>query len=118
VEGIDPLVLDLAQLRTFTAGDAALEREIATLFATTAAEYLAAMVPAGPDRAWQEAAHTLKGSARSVGAARLAGLAAEAEALVGGEADPAQRNAVHARMEYALAEVVAAFHRLTEAGAG
>lgn len=115
---IDPAVLDIAQLRTFTAGDAVLEREIADLFAATGAEYLQAMAAASDIRIWQEAAHALKGSARSVGAARLAALAADAEGMTANEGQSDAGKLLLSRMETALAEVVAAFHLLTRGGRG
>lgn len=115
---IDPAVLDLAQLRTFTVGDATLEREIAELFASTAKAYLQAMATASDARTWQETAHALKGSARSVGAMRLAALAAEAEEMAAGECRPEARTLLLSRMRPALAEVVAAFNLLTGKGGG
>jgi HPt (histidine-containing phosphotransfer) domain-containing protein len=73
--------LDLAHLRRFTLGDQSLEQEILELFITQAPITLAALNSAGTDRDWRIAAHTLKGSARAVGARRVARLAERAEGL-------------------------------------
>ena len=73
--------LDLAHLRRFTLGDHSLELEILDLFITQAPITLAALNSAGTDRDWRIAAHTLKGSARAVGAWPVAQLAERAEAM-------------------------------------
>ena len=73
--------LDLAHLRRFTLGDQSLEGEILKLFITQAPITLAALNTAGTDRDWRIAAHTLKGSARAVGAWRMARLAEGAEEM-------------------------------------
>jgi HPt (histidine-containing phosphotransfer) domain-containing protein len=73
--------LDLAHLRRFTLGDLNLELEILELFITQAPITLAALKSAGTDRDWRIAAHTLKGSARAVGARRVARLAERAEVM-------------------------------------
>jgi HPt (histidine-containing phosphotransfer) domain-containing protein len=73
--------LDLAHLRRFTLGDQALEQEILGLFIGQAPTTLAALTEAWTDRDWKIAAHTLKGSARAVGAWRVARLAEKAEGM-------------------------------------
>ena len=75
--------VDRAYLARFTLGNAALEREVLDLFAEHAPTYLLHLMAAETDRAWYEAAHTLKGSARAVGARRVALEAERAEALKG-----------------------------------
>ncbi|MEQ8344042.1 MAG: Hpt domain-containing protein [Sneathiellaceae bacterium] len=116
--GIDPSILDVSQLRQFTAGEAELEREITALFTDTSAEYLAAMVPEAADRDWHQAAHSLKGSARGIGAGRVAALAAAAEGLVGAEAAPDRRRAAQADLAAAVADAVAALGHLTGSAKG
>jgi HPt (histidine-containing phosphotransfer) domain-containing protein len=74
--------LDLAHLRRFTLGDQALEQEILGLFIGQASTTLAALNEAWTDRDWKIAAHTLKGSARAVGAWRVAHLAEKAEGMI------------------------------------
>ena len=73
--------VDLAHLRRFTLGDRRLEREVLTLFIEHAPVSIAAMRAALTDRDWTNAAHSLKGSARAVGAWRIATLAERAEQL-------------------------------------
>jgi HPt (histidine-containing phosphotransfer) domain-containing protein len=72
-------VIDLAHLRRFTLGDEALEQEILGLFIAQLPVTIQALKEARTDRDWLIAAHTLKGSARAVGAWRLARIAELAE---------------------------------------
>jgi HPt (histidine-containing phosphotransfer) domain-containing protein len=78
-DGVKPV--DLAYLRRFTHGDFALEEEVLRLFIRHAPEYLAAMRSAGSAKAWHDAAHTLKGASRGIGAWRVARCAEGAERL-------------------------------------
>jgi HPt (histidine-containing phosphotransfer) domain-containing protein len=73
--------IDWAHLSRFTLNDEALEHEVLALFAMDAPRYLAKMVTARGRKEWIEAAHTLKGSARAVGAWNVAECAEAAESL-------------------------------------
>jgi HPt (histidine-containing phosphotransfer) domain-containing protein len=84
-----PSILDLEHLRRQTAGDRDLERELLALFVAQCARLrpLLAAAPSTAERA--DAAHTLKGSARAIGAWSLAGAADRLEAaLRGGGPEP------------------------------
>jgi HPt (histidine-containing phosphotransfer) domain-containing protein len=76
-----PKPIDFTYLHRFTAGDRTLEREVLYLFAQSAPVYLADMLAATDSKAWKAASHTLKGSARAVGAWRAARAAEMAEKL-------------------------------------
>src|SRR6185437_7814011 len=72
--------IDIDHLRRMTLGDAALEREVLTMFSAQAshlADALAAMPVDAP-----ALAHTLKGSARAIGAFAVADAAAHLETLI------------------------------------
>jgi HPt (histidine-containing phosphotransfer) domain-containing protein len=71
--------IDLRHLARYTLGNRALEAEVLALFAAQLPHTIAALRAAQCEKAWRVAAHTLKGSARAVGAWRLAELAQEAE---------------------------------------
>ena len=73
----DPGVIDLGHLRSMTMSDAALEREVLELFVAQSREITAALA-AWPDNA-AALAHTLKGSARAIGAFRVSDAAAAIE---------------------------------------
>jgi HPt (histidine-containing phosphotransfer) domain-containing protein len=105
-----PPLLDLDHLRRQTFGDAALERELLGLFEQQCARLTPLMSGGVPSAEAADAAHTLKGSARAVGAWRVAALAEEVETALrdgaGGRAAarlPVLRAAVQATGE-AIAE--------------
>lgn len=94
-----PPPVDLTRLDDFTGGDDQIERELASLYLATAAQYLAAMRAAlAAGTPWDRAAHSLKGASANLGAETVAALAAEAE-----KAAPAPELA--ARLDAALAQV-------------
>jgi HPt (histidine-containing phosphotransfer) domain-containing protein len=95
--------VDLKHLSRYTLGDRGLEKEIFLLFLTQLPETISALSMAGSERDWKVAAHTLKGSARAVGAGRIAGLAEEAEGLFFGINHEKRLDAV-ARLEEAVLE--------------
>lgn len=74
--------IDLVHLARQTLGDRALEREVLELFVVQARSVLARLEAAKEERARLDLAHTLKGSARSVGAWRVAEAAEACELLV------------------------------------
>ncbi len=67
--------LDLVHLTRQTLGDANLEREVLSLFASQSRLYVERMTNAKTGEARRMAAHTILGSARSVGAWRVAAAA-------------------------------------------
>lgn len=73
--------IDWAHLSRYTMNDKALAQEVLGLFAMEAPRYLAQLQSAASHKAWIEAAHTLKGSARAVGAWAIAECALAAEAV-------------------------------------
>jgi HPt (histidine-containing phosphotransfer) domain-containing protein len=75
--------VDLVYLSRFTLGERALEREVLELFCTQSLVYLERLSGAQSDKDWKDAAHSLKGSARAIGAWRTAEAAERAEALSG-----------------------------------
>lgn len=101
----ETLPVDRAHLARYTLGDPVLEREVLGLFIAQIPLTVESLKFAASDRDWYMAAHSLKGSARAVGAWKLAGLAQQAEKLgrMGGGAS----SGVVARIEEASAEVEA-----------
>ncbi len=94
--------IDFAHLSRYTLGDKALEHEVLQLFAAEVPVTLGRLRSADTDRAWQEAAHTIKGSARAVGAWEVAGLAEKAEQLPAGD----DRRRMLLQLHTALEDVV------------
>ncbi|MCP2678357.1 Hpt domain-containing protein [Maricaulaceae bacterium NA33B04] len=72
-------VLDRDHLAQYTGGDAALEAELFGLLTSQIDNCTAKMRDADQPQAWKDAAHTLKGAARGVGAMALGEACAQAE---------------------------------------
>jgi HPt (histidine-containing phosphotransfer) domain-containing protein len=79
IEGGDIRPVDLVHLSRQTMGDRDLEREVLALFEHQSLAILARLREASNAKSWSEAAHTLKGSARGIGAFEVAKLAEELE---------------------------------------
>ncbi len=75
--------IDLVHLARQTLGDRALEREVLDLFVLQARSVLEQLQGAADQRHRMDLAHTLKGSARSVGAWQVAAQAEACEAMIG-----------------------------------
>jgi len=98
--------IDRRHLFKMTLGDQSLEAEVLRLFERQSAMLLARMAEAGADAAKLRAlAHTLNGSARGVGAWRVAHVAQAAEAAA---ADPALVAPAIEALHGAVGEAIAA----------
>lgn len=77
----EPVVrpVDLVHLSHYTLGDTQLEREVLQLFQSQSGIYMDRLKSAAKAKDWREAAHTIKGSARGIGAWRVAESAELAE---------------------------------------
>lgn len=84
--------IDLIHLAKYTCGNAELEQEVLSLFVDQLPALLSQLATCATDKAWHDAAHTLKGSARAVGARKLGDFAEAAEAA----APPQRQDAVDA----------------------
>jgi HPt (histidine-containing phosphotransfer) domain-containing protein len=73
--------VDLVHLSRYTLGERELEGEVLELFCTQSLVYLERLRAAQTEKAWRDAAHSLKGSAQAVGAWRAAAAAERAEQL-------------------------------------
>ncbi|MEN6543413.1 Hpt domain-containing protein [Parvibaculum sp.] len=93
--------LDLDHLAQYTLGNRDLEAELLGLFRSQAQLYLDRLGDAADDKEWRDAAHSLKGSARGLGAFALGDIAEEAERMV----DRARRAAMIERLRAAIAAV-------------
>lgn len=80
--------VDFDDFRSRTFADTALEAELLAMFLGRAPELAKVMVPTADADAIRRAAHTLSGSARGIGARRLAELAALVETSVTGPEKP------------------------------
>lgn len=95
--------IDHVHLERMTLGDRSLEREVLEIFARQTAMTLERIAGAGPART-AAAAHTLKGSARGIGAWRVAEAAERLEQAATGAADATALLAAIAELEAASCE--------------
>jgi len=80
--------IDFEHLQRMTLGDASLEREVLAMFSAQAVSLIGALAPLPADTG--ALAHTLKGSARAIGAFGVADAAGHLEAAILDGNDPAQ----------------------------
>lgn len=100
--------IDLVHLARQTAGDRLLEREVLGLFRDQSVRLLAAMSAAGRGgQPARDAAHTLLGAARGIGAFRIAAIAERAQL-----AEDAEFTAAVADLEGAITDAQALIDRL------
>jgi HPt (histidine-containing phosphotransfer) domain-containing protein len=95
--------IDIAHLKRMTLGDAGLEREVLAMFAAQAVGLLGTLADLPSDA--DALAHKLKGSARGIGAFRVADAAETLESALQRGDDPAQPLA---ELDEAIAQVRAA----------
>jgi HPt (histidine-containing phosphotransfer) domain-containing protein len=81
--------IDLAHLGRMTLGDPDLEREVLAMFSAQSAMLLGQIATLAADG--RALAHTLKGSARAIGAFAVADAAGRVEDVLGSGADPSER---------------------------
>ena len=101
-------ILDLGYLGTQTFGDRALERELLDLFAQQCRRLLPAIAGRSPIMTQGDAAHTLKGAARAVGAGRIAALADTIEGAIERGSSEGRLLPLTRELDLAIEEVIAA----------
>jgi HPt (histidine-containing phosphotransfer) domain-containing protein len=92
--------VDFAYLEGFAAGDRGVVREVLQIFLDQAKAWAGGL--AAPDDGWRDLAHTIKGSARGIGARPLGDLAETAE-----REGPGQAEALRTELAAAVAEIEA-----------
>ena len=80
--------IDIEHLRCMTLGDAGLEREVLAMFSAQSVSLIGTLASLPKDAG--ALAHTLKGSARAIGAFRVAEAAGRLEALIQNGGDPSE----------------------------
>ena len=95
--------MDFEHLAQMTMNDEKLAVEVLGLFRSQSASYFAQLCAANSGDDWLQAAHALKGAARSIGALKVADVAEAAECL-SFESSETALNDVLKRLENMLAE--------------
>ncbi len=105
-------VVDLVHLAHFTMNDDALAAEVLELFVANAPKYLSQMRDAHSADDWRLAAHTLKGSARAIGAWKVA-CAAEAAECMANDCGGQMCQSVLIELDGTLAETIQFIENIT-----
>lgn len=95
--------VDLVHLARYTLGSRSLEREVLALFQTQSIIYLNRLKQAMNEKSWHDAAHTIKGSAKGIGAWQVVA-SAEAAECIRGKIPAKKRKSVVAALEDEIQE--------------
>jgi len=102
--------IDFDHLNQYVGGDADLTREIFGLFRNQVEMWGRGLKADADDDVWASVTHSLKGSARAVGAMTLAEACEKAESLIGDERRPGAREVtvelLEQRIERVLGEIL------------
>ena len=112
MEGFMPETqIDFDHLNLYVGGDVALTREIFSLFTHQTEMWGRGLDRDADDEVWASVTHSLKGSARAVGAMNLAALCEGAEQLVGDNRRMGARDVAVQNIEFAIDQVRAEIQR-------
>jgi HPt (histidine-containing phosphotransfer) domain-containing protein len=103
--------VDFAYLEAYAGGDLGVVEEVLALFREQAEMWLRLLDPNAPGQGWRDAVHTLKGSARGIGAGAL-GAACEAAEQAGPNAQTPSLERVRDGLDLVLADIAAYTHEL------
>jgi len=106
--------IDLVYLARQTGGDHELERELLTLFSQQCVRHLRTIHAGSDAQTRMDAAHTLKGAARAIGAWQVADAADAIEKQIA-EPDPRRAESAMDELALAAAEARAAISRFARA---
>jgi HPt (histidine-containing phosphotransfer) domain-containing protein len=113
VDRVSGCAIDHDHLRRYTMGDQQLELEVLHLFAAELPKTIRSLIAAKTDQEWKIAVHTLKGSARAVGAWRVAAAAVSAEKDLAAFCDPVCKAKAVAACELSVTDALAYIRSLT-----
>jgi HPt (histidine-containing phosphotransfer) domain-containing protein len=102
--------IDFAYLEAYAGHDQAIVDEVLGLFREQAAMWARLLDPALEGGSWRDAAHSLKGSARGIGAGALAEACEAAERGAGTGVGVHQLGAVRDALDAVLADIAAYLH--------
>ena len=102
----DSREIDFDHLNKYVGGDAGLTREIFGLFRNQVEMWGKGLKADAEDEVWASVTHSLKGSARAVGAMSLAEACEKAEVLIGDGRRPGGREVAVETLEHRIAQVL------------
>lgn len=98
--------IDFEHLNRYVAGDPELTREVFGLFRNQVEMWGRGLTADADDDMWANVTHSLKGSARAVGALKLAEACSQAEELVGDDRRPGAREVAVETLEHRISQVL------------
>jgi len=98
--------IDFDHLNQYVGGDADLTREVFGLFRNQVEMWGKGLTADADDDMWANVLHSLKGSARAVGAMGLAEACEKGEALVGDDRRPGAREVAVETLEHRISQVL------------
>jgi len=98
--------IDFAHLNRYVDGDPELTREVFGLFRNQVEMWGRGLTADADDDLWSNVTHSLKGSARAVGAVGLAAACEKAEALTGDERRPGAREVAVESLQHRISQVL------------
>ncbi len=98
--------IDFDHLNRYVGGDIGLTKEIFGLFRNQVDMWSSSLIADADDEIWAGLTHSLKGTARAVGATRLAEVCESAEDLIGEGARPAARQVAVEKLEHRISRVM------------
>ena len=98
--------IDFDHLNLYVGGDADLTREVFGLFRNQVDMWGRGLTVDADDDMWSNVTHSLKGSARAVGAMDLADACEKAEGLVGDDRRPGAREVAVVTLEHRIEQVL------------
>jgi len=98
--------IDFEHLRQYVGDDPILTAEVFGLFKNQVDLWSTQLIPDLDDDSWTMMAHSLKGTARAIGAMELAKYCEKAEELVGEGKRPGARDVIIEKMETAISQIM------------
>ena len=94
--------IDFEHLNQYVGGDVSLTKEVFSLFKNQVDMWSKALVADADDDVWAGLTHSLMGTAKAVGAMKLAKICEDSEKLIGENARPAARQVAVDKLEHRI----------------
>jgi len=107
----DSTEIDFDHLRQYVGDDASLTREVFGMFQHQVEMWGRMLSADAEDEMWASVTHSLKGSAKAVGAVSLADICEKAEELVGQDNRPGARDVAVQNIEFRISKVITEIQR-------
>lgn len=103
--------IDFDHLNQFVQGDVGLTKEVFGLFKNQVEMWSRMLFPDADDETWSSVTHTLKGTAKAVGAVHLAQRCERAETLIGEDRSAGPREVAVQDIEFHISRAMAEIQR-------